>query len=400
MGDVLPQIVLVGARADGTYNYDDLVELSAARDLLPTAVGKRFRLSFTGGTTGSPKAVVQTHRQEIAMVRNLLLEAIRPEQQSVFVHSMPIAHASGSFILPVVLGGGTMAWTDGFLPDRLVHSAWLGDTGLRIQTFLVPTALGDLSGAIGPSGHDLDTVIYGGAPCPRAVLEQAVERIGLRLTEVYGQAEAPMTICVLPARDHADPGSVVGCIGYPFMFVDIRIGEGGSLTARPGAVGELVVRAEHVMEGYWKNPEATAEKLLPDGSLRTQDMGYCDEQGRFWLSGRTRDMIISGGYNVFPAEVERRLGNIEGISQLLVIGAPHPRWGESLVAVVVPDSDIFDESRLILQVEGVSKSQLAEYERPKRVVFLRNLPTTSLGKVARTELELRLRGIFTSEPTQ
>jgi len=391
-------VVLVGGAPAELASYQAIVAAAdgpATLDLVSAEA--TYRLSFTGGTTGAPKAVVQTHKQELAMIRNLLLEVVTPAAGSVFVAATPLSHASGAFVAPVILGGGSISWTARFDPERLVDSDWLGD-GLDVQTFLVPTALGDVADAA-VCGSALETVVYGGAPCARPVLERSLERLGPCLVQVYGQAEAPMTICVLGKDEHGDLDAIDGSVGRPFTFVDVAIeGSDGSRLA-VGEAGEVVVRAEHVMSGYWGLEEETLERLRPDGALLTQDIGSFDEAGRLRLVGRSRELIISGGFNVFPDDVERRVGSLEGVSNLAIFAVPHARWGEAVVAAVVPDQPAREEQAILDQLGEEAGARLAAYERPKRVVFIDELPLTSVGKVSRKRLSEQFADLFKAPST-
>jgi fatty-acyl-CoA synthase len=350
---------------------------------------ERYRLSFTGGTTGTPKAVVQTHRQERAMIRNLLMEVVRPAAGTVFVAATPLAHAAGAFVLPTVLWGGGLSWLERFDPARLVDASWLpGDLGAgSLESFVVPTVLGDVAGAAGPR-HALRTLVYGGAPCPAPVLAAAVERLGPDvLNQVYGQAEAPVTICVASPADHAAGRVVDGWVGFPFRFVDVSV-DGGDGGADDGTVevGEIVVRGEHVMEGYWGRPEETAERLDVDGGLHTGDVGRLDDAGGLRIVGRAREMLISGGFNVYPDDVERRL-RLHGVGDqaISVFGVPHERWGEAVVVAMVRNPGEGDDEQRD-RVARVAEESLSYYERPKSVLLLDDLPVTSVGKVARQAL--------------
>jgi fatty-acyl-CoA synthase len=393
LGAEAPAVVLVGDGAPEELSYEAITSerstLRAPELVPPDSV---YRLSFTGGTTGAPKAVVQTHRQELAMIRNLLLEVLAPAADEVFVAATPLSHASGAFIVPVVLGGGSISWLESFDPERLVSSRWLGDEP-GLQTFLVPTALADVAEAASVESP-LQTVVYGGAPCGRPVLERSLERLGPCLVQVYGQAEAPMTICVLGKDDHADLDAIDGSVGRPFTFVDVAVEDADGTRLPAGDAGEVVVRAEHVMEGYWELEEESVARLRPDGALLTQDVGLFDEGGRLRLIGRSRELIISGGFNVFPDDVERRVGALEGVEGLAIFAVPHERWGEAVVAAAVRGEAPGDEQRVLDQLAGEAGARLASYERPKRVVFVDELPLTSLGKISRNDLSERFSGLF------
>jgi acyl-CoA synthetase (AMP-forming)/AMP-acid ligase II len=390
--DAFPETVVVG-ESDTGGTYEEIVGRAVEIASLERASREtRYRLSFTGGTTGVPKAVVQTNHQELALIRNLLMEAFTPSERRPFVAATPLSHASGSFVLPAIVAGGSLAWTDGFDADRLLDGSWLGEE-MRTQTFLVPTALEDLVRAVDGRDHAVSAVLYGGAPCPPGLMERAAATIGSGLVQLYGQAEAPMTISLLTGADHADPSAVDGSAGAPFLFVDVAIEQDGERLFEPGAVGEVVVRSDHVMQGYWNAPEETSAKFTPDGGLRTNDLGYLDEHDRLWIVGRNGEMLISGGYNVFPSEIERRLGAVDGVRELAVFGVPHPRWGEATVVAVVPEADSTSVEEAVRAAAG---ERLATYERPQKVVVVDNLPLTAVGKVDRGDLAKAYHGLFSN----
>lgn len=380
--------VLVAGSGEGTGTLDDVLARPGGSALPRATDADRYRLSFTGGTTGTPKAVVQTHRQERAMIRNLLLETIRPSVGTTFLAATPLAHAAGAFVLPTLLWGGSVSWLTHFDPARVVDASWLSaDAGTTsLETFAVPTALSDLTAAA-VQGHDLRTVVYGGAPCPAPVLDDAIDSLGTdSLVQVYGQAEAPVTICVASAADHAAGLVTDGWVGFPFRYVDVEIDAGAPSDAAAAEVGEVVVYGEHVMEGYWGRPEETAERLDADGGLHTGDLGRLDDAGGLRIVGRAREMVISGGFNVYPDDVERRL-RLHGLDQvqLSVFAVPHARWGEAVMVAAVRDGSGDDEAQRE-RLNTAAESALAYYERPKKVVLVDELPLTSVGKVARLEL--------------
>jgi acyl-CoA synthetase (AMP-forming)/AMP-acid ligase II len=380
--NVLP--LIVGMPGHG---YEEIV--TTACDRVPPAVpvGSRYRLSFTGGTTtGAPKAIIQTDRQEQAMIRNLLLEVISPGEATVFMAATPLSHASGAFVVPTLLRGGALSWVTSFDAEKLGSPSWVGDRA--VESFLVPTALADLCEvhSIRPSTK----IIYGGAVCPSSTFEKAVARLERQLVQVYGQAEAPMTICVLPESEHYIGSNMGGgCAGFPFNFVDVKIAG----TECHHDVGELMVRGEHVMEGYLGDRDATSEKIR-DGWLNTQDLAQFDDEGRIWIVGRTKEMIITGGYNVYPAEVERKLGRITGVHSLSVFGVKHPRWGEAVVLAVAL-SEGADPSAVRSEV-GQSSLVLSPYERPKEVVLVTEMPLTPIGKISRADLAMEFADLFTA----
>jgi fatty-acyl-CoA synthase len=380
--------------ADGEAVALDQVARQPARTIQAATESDRYRLSFTGGTTGSAKAVVQTHRQERAMIRNLLLETVRPGPRTTFVAATPLAHAAGAFVVPTVLSGGSVSWLGRFDPERLADSSWLGTDGAgrKVETFIVPTAMADLTSAA-RNRHDLATVVYGGAPCPDPVLSAAVDRLGSQaLVQVYGQAEAPMTICVASRDDHRAGLVTDGWVGHPFMFVTVAVV--GGPDPQPD-VGELVVRAEHVMDGYWRRPEETAGCLDQDGTLHTGDVGRIEPDGSVRIIGRQREMIISGGFNVYPDDVERRL-RLRGLADvpMSVFGLAHPRWGEAVAIAVACPPDT--AASVAQRVREVAQDALSYYEQPKALFTVEDLPLTSVGKVARQDLASRFSAHFAS----
>jgi fatty-acyl-CoA synthase len=373
-------------------SFEQLAAAAASPVPLSGTESDRYRLSFTGGTTGVPKAVVQTHRQERALIRNLLLEVVQPGPASTFVAATPLSHAAGAFVLPAVLAGGSVSWLEHFDPARLTDASWLGETAAArtVETFVVPTAMADLVSAAARS-HDLHTVVYGGAPCPAPVLSAALDRLGDQaLVQVYGQAEAPMTICVASRADHSAGLVTDGWVGHPFMFVEVSV---GTSEESGDQVGELIVRAEHVMEGYWRRPEETAGCLGADGALRTGDVGRIESDGSVRIVGRVREMLISGGFNVYPDDVERRLRQA-GLNDvpISVFGIAHPRWGEAVVlaAACPPDTAAATRER----VRAAADEALAYYERPKEIFIVSDLPLTPVGKVARQTLASRFSSAF------
>lgn len=349
------------------------------------AVPDRYRLSYTGGTTGTPKAVVETDLQELAMMRNALMEVTRPALGTVFVAATPMSHASGAFIVPTLLGGGALSWTERFDPERLLDWSWLG-APKDVEAFLVPTAMGTLAEAARGRSGPAPRVIYGGAACPTPTLAAAIEALDGRLVQVYGQAEAPLTICVLRDEDHTDAEALAGVCGRAFAYVDVRVeGADGSPVER-GEIGEIIVRAEHTMEGYWRNEEATREKLRADRSVITNDLGFFDDAGYLRIVGRSRDLIISGGFNVYPQNVEGRFGNVVGVKQLAVFGVPDDYWGEAVVLGVVAQDGDEPAPQLVAELQRLAQANLAKFEQPKAIVGIEDVPLTSLGKPDRSAL--------------
>ncbi|MGW1887918.1 AMP-binding protein [Streptomyces sp. NPDC001970] len=332
---------------------------------------------YTGGTTGRPKGVAHSHRTYLSAVLSELLE-MSIEGPEVFAHVAPLTHASGMFVLPVLMRGGTNVILGGFSPETLLRS--IEREGVT-ATFMVPTMLYVLMDHMAAAASDtstLRTIIYGAAPMGRERLVEAMERFGPVLTQVYGQTEAPNQVTVLRKEDHAEAvasgdAAVLGSCGRPVAIADVRLVDDDGEDVPEGELGEIAVRGPHVMLGYWNKPEETA-KALRDGWLYTGDVARADHRGFLHIVDRKKDMIISGGYNVYPKDVETALFAHPAVRDVCVIGVPDEKWGEAVKAVVVAD--------------GVQDLELMAWVRerkgplctPKSIDFVDAIPVTALGK--------------------
>ena len=264
-----------------------------------------------------------------------------------------------------------------------------------MSVFAAPTIVGRLVAepAIGAAPLDqLKTIVYGGAPMYRADLDRALEVFGPRLAQIYGQGESPMTITALSKADHADRGHPrydvrLGSVGRPRTDVEVVVVGDDDDELPVGETGEVVVRGDVVMAGYWNDPAATAEALR-GGWLHTGDVGSFDEDGFLTLRDRSKDVIISGGINVYPREVEEVLLRHPCVREVSVVGAPHPEWGEEVVAFVVsaPGAPASTDA-----LDRLCLDSIARFKRPRRYVFLDHLPKNNYGKVLKRELRAALQ---------
>lgn len=343
------------------------------------------KLSYTGGTTGRSKGILHTHRTVVTMLQHMLATYEWPAQIRYLV-TTPISHAAGSLILPTLLRGGTVYLSDKFSPADFLRRVQEHRINL---TFLVPTQIYGLLDHAGLSAADLSSlelVLYGAAPIAPVRLQEALGKIGPVFGQVYGQAEAPMTISYLARRDH-DPsrphllhscGKVIA--GNQVVLLDRELRE-----VAPGEVGELCVRSPLVMDGYLNRPEED-EKVFAGDWLHTGDMARRDEAGYLYLVDRAKDMIISGGFNVYPSEVEHCLAQHPAIAMSAVFGVPDEKWGEAVTAIVVTrDGHALSEEeaiRYVTERKGVVNA-------PKAVIFAQDLPLTALGKIDRKAIRSR-----------
>ena len=350
-------------------------------------------LFYTSGTTGRPKGVVLTHGNLMAMTLNYLADVDHAAVGDHLLHAAPMSHGSGLYAVPNIALGATQVIpaTRGFDLDEIRQVlAWTPN----VKFFAAPTMVMRLVDAIGPDGAtaNLKSIIYGGGPMYVADSLRALDRFGKRLVQIYGQGEAPMTITVLPVEDHFDDHDGrrlerLGSVGRAQTGVELAVLDANDRPVPPGEIGEVCVRGDVVMAGYLNNPQATAAALA-NGWLHTGDLGRLDERGYLTLVDRSKDLIISGGSNIYPREVEEVLLLHPAIREVAVVGVPDSEWGESVVAVVVKnEGHVPDQQELDL----FCLERIARFKRPKRYEFVDELPKNATGKVLKRELRERFR---------
>lgn len=363
--------------------------VAAADDGEPPVVIEEADLAtiqYTSGTTGTLKAAVHTQGTWAAICNNIL-HAIWIQEGDVMLHAAPLTHASGTLVLPHWIRGAANAILPGFNPpEYLAAVAQTKATTLN----LVPTMIIMLLNHPEVERYSFDSVrniIYGASPMPREALRRGLELWGPKFTQYYGQTEAPLILTVLQAHEHLGEGPEVdqrllSCgRATPDVMIRILDGEGKEVSA--GEIGEIVVKTSQGMIGYWQAPELTQETIR-DGWIHTRDMGYLDEQGYLYLVDRKSDMIITGGFNVYPREVEEVLYQHPAVMEAAVVGVPDETWGEAIKAfVVLRSGHTATEEELI----SFCKERLASYKKPKSVEFVDSLPKSPVGKVVRRLLK-------------
>lgn len=366
--------------------YEALIEESAPARLAEAKPDDLAWLFFTSGTTGRPKGAMLSHRNLMAMTSAYLADVAPVEPGDACLHAAPMSHGSGLYILPHLAHAGVNVTPEsgGFSPPEIVAllQAWPG-----AAMFAAPTMVNRLvrwEGEIPEAAlQNLKAIIYGGAPMYVEDAQAALDRLGPRLVQIYGQGESPMTItCLRRAEigDRAHPRAAqrLGSAGRPYVNVEVRVVDQDDRPVAQGESGEIVCRGDSVMLGYLDNPEATAETLR-GGWLHTGDVGAFDADGYLTLMDRSKDLIISGGTNIYPREVEEVLLTHPGVEECSVIGRRDPDWGEIVVAYIV---GAVDEGAL----DAHCLEHMARFKRPKAYVFVDDLPKSNYGKILKTEL--------------
>jgi fatty-acyl-CoA synthase len=339
-------------------------------------------LFYTSGTTGKSKGAMLTHRNLMAMTVAHLADIDAPDEECSLVHAAPMSHGSGLYIPAYVLRGARQVIPDrgGFDPGEFLD---LCEHHPGCSVFLAPTMVQRVieTGRARPSR--LRTIIYGGGPMYVESIKKALAAFGPVFAQIYGQGEAPMTITGLRRADHeAADDAILGSVGYPRSGMEVAVLRADDTSAAVGEIGEILCRGDVVMGGYWRNPAATDETLR-NGWLRTGDMGALDARGYLTLHDRSKDVVISGGTNIYPREVEEALLEHPGVSEACVVGAPDAEWGEIVVAFIVGAVDPDELDAHLLQ-------RIARFKRPKRYLAVDQLPKSSYGKVLKRELRRQL----------
>lgn len=366
----------------GGADYQDLIKTEPLplQDCGPDDLAWLF---YTSGTTGKPKGAMLTHRNLAAATYGYLIDVDPTNPGDGLLHGAPMSHGSGLYILGAMArcGVNIVPESGGFDPAELfeLFAHWR-----KTSMFAAPTMIKRLT----EYGGDFDnstirTIIWGGAPMHVADTERALDRFGSCFAQILGQGETPMTTTVLSKatigdREHPRWRDRLGSAGIANSVVEVRVADQDDRTLPTGEAGEILVRGDSVMPGYWNNPQASKEALR-GGWLHTGDVGAFDHEGYLTLKDRSKDVIISGGSNIYPREVEEVLLRHPDVREASVIGRPHPDWGEVVVAYIAgtaaPDA-----------LDSLCQQTIARFKRPKDYVFTETLPKNNYGKILKTEL--------------
>jgi fatty-acyl-CoA synthase len=339
-------------------------------------------LFYTSGTTGRSKGAMLSHRNLTAMTVAHLADIDAPDEDCSLVHAAPMSHGSGLYVLPYVLRAARQvvpdsgAFDPGEFLDLCAHHP-------SASAFLAPTMVQRLVDTGRSRPANLKMIVYGGGPMYVESLRKAITAFGPIFAQIYGQGESPMTITGLRCADHeSDDEAILGSVGYARSGMQVAVLRADGGPAPAGEIGEIVCRGDAVMSGYWSNADATTA-TLKDGWLYTGDMGSYDARGFLTLRDRSKDVVISGGSNIYPREVEEVLLEHPAVAEACVVGTPDAEWGEVVVAFIVGAVDPAALDAHLLE-------RIARFKRPKRYEFVDELPKNSYGKVLKRELRASL----------
>jgi acyl-CoA synthetase (AMP-forming)/AMP-acid ligase II len=392
LGDIpsIEHVVVIGGDGRGGYpSYGDLVGAAAAVEPdVEVDQDSTAWLLYTSGTTGFPKGAMLTHRNLLVAIYESVIE-YEPQSDERTLVAFPLCHVSGYSVPVTHARGGLIVLTPMFEPESWMQ---LVDEHGITSTALAPTMFNFILHHPKVNDYELTSlrsIGYGAAAMPVEVLRAAIKRFGPIVYSGFGMTELGGNVLTFPKADHVRAVNgeehLLASCGTPMCLADVRVVDEQGQECPPGVVGEIVIQGEQVLKGYFRNEEGT-RKAFEGGWFHTGDMARRDEEGFFYIVDRMKDMIISGGENVYSREVEEVLYGHPAVSEAAVIGLPDPTWGENVTAVIVlRDGMTATEAEII----ATARNRLANFKKPKRVIFLDELPKTVSGKIIKRELRER-----------
>ncbi len=372
----VPAVLTLGA--DGTGTLARAAQAQAPGfEAVARGEGDLAAILYTSGTTGRSKGAMLSHAN-LASNAETLREVWRFTADDVLIHALPIFHTHGLFVATNVAltAGASLVFLPGFDADAVAAAMERATVLMGVPTFY--TRLLDHPGLTRERAGRMRLFVSGSAPLLAETHRLWRERTGHAILERYGMTETNMN-----TSNPYEGARRAGTVGFPLPGVEIRVADEGGRALPAGQTGAIEVRGPNVFKGYWRMPEKTAEELRPDGWFVTGDLGMVDADGYLSIVGRSKDLIITGGYNVYPKEIEALIDAIDGVRESAVIGLPHPDFGEGVAAVVVPQAGATLSPEAVLEP---LRRELARYKQPKRVFFVDDLPRNAMGKVQKNVL--------------
>jgi len=378
----LSQATCLTLAADGTGTLTDALPDEAGFDAVPREADDLAAILYTSGTTGRSKGAMLSHAN-LASNSETLREYWRFSRDDVLIHALPIFHTHGLFVATNValFSGASTVFLPKFDPDAIIAAMPNATAMMGVPTFY--TRLLEDDRLTPDLASNMRLFISGSAPMLVDTHEKWLARTGHRVLERYGMTETNMS-----TSNPYDSERRMGTVGFPLPGVELRIMEDGKEVGA-GEIGVIEVRGPNVFQGYWQMPEKTAEELKEDGWFITGDLATRDAEGYVTIVGRSKDLIITGGFNVYPKEIESLIDDIPGVVESAVIGVPHPDFGEGVVAVIVPEGDPDPGA-----IRNVLTRDLAKFKQPKELIFLDTLPRNTMGKVQKKQLREDYADLF------
>jgi len=393
----LKNLISIEKKHEDLLYYEDIIKSSSAEEVVTPIDDKDTTiLMYTAGTTGFPKGVMLSHTSFSTYV----LENVTPpdpESDERNILTVPLYHVAGiQAMMAAIYGGRTLVMERQFDPEEWMT---LVEKEKANRAMMVPTMLKQLLDHPNFKKHDLSSlrvITYGAAPMPLPVIRKALDEFpGVSFINAFGQTETASTITALGPEDHAITGTPdekekklkrLASIGKPMADVQMKVIDDAGKKLGPNQVGEILAKGPRVMSGYWKDEEKTKKTIDKDGWVHTGDVGYVDEDGYYFLSGRSSDIIIRAGENISPEELENAIREFPKVEDVAVIGVPDETWGEEPRAVVILKKGIPRSKEVEAEIMEHCRQTLASYKRPRTVVFVDDLPRNPMGKLIKREI--------------
>jgi acyl-CoA synthetase (AMP-forming)/AMP-acid ligase II len=393
---LVDHVIVINGDGDGAIPYERFLSAQSTAELgLAVSPDTLVSLNYSSGTTGKPKGAIRTHRNRFASLNNIVTDLFGhiPTEKDVWLHAGPVTHTSGLFVLPFFTFGARQIIHAKFDEEHVVAEF---ETGGATATAMVPTMVARLLAIPGISPDrlkNLKMLGYAGAPMPAEQIRQCHEPLTKHMVQYYGLVEAIPPVTVLSEADHtlgltSEP-EVLTSAGNPCAGVEVRIVDEDGKDVPVGEIGEVITRGDHVMRGYWgaAGQDSTVTKAVRDGWLHTGDLGRVDQHDRLFLVDRKGDMIISGGYNIYPREIEEVIAQVAGVHEVAVVGVKDQEWGQRVTALItlLPGAQVDSQ-----QVMDHCKASMASYKKPKEVRIVESFPLNSTGKIAKKVIREQL----------